>query len=66
MVERYEGLTDAQRKVATNTALRLRHLQKSIEEATVDCYDKGGQASGFLTVIDEKSCVANHYARPRR
>jgi len=42
-----------QRKTAKNTALLLRYLQKSIEEAVVDCYDKAEQASGFLTVSDE-------------
>ena len=66
MVERYEGLTDAQGNIAKNTVLRLRHLQKSIEDATVDRYDEEEQASGFLTVIDETPCVAIHYACPRR
>ena len=53
LVERHEGLIDVQRKTAKNTAFLLRYLQKSIEEAVVDCYDKAEQASGFLTVIDE-------------
>jgi len=40
-------------KVAKDTALSSQHLQKLIEEATVDCYDKEEQASGFLTMIEE-------------
>jgi hypothetical protein len=40
-------------KIAKDTALSPQHLQKLIEEATVDCYDKEEQASGFLTMIEE-------------
>src|SRR5215471_21289296 len=41
------------KKIAKDMALSPRHLQKLIEEATVDCYDKEEQASGFLTMIEE-------------
>jgi hypothetical protein len=41
------------RKIAKNTALMPRHLDKLIEEAIVDCYDKEEQASGFFTMIEE-------------
>lgn len=40
-------------KIAKDTALMPRHLDKLIEEATVDCYDKEEQASGFFTMIEE-------------
>jgi len=52
-------------KIAENTALRLCHPQKSIEEAAVNGYAKEVQASGFLTVMDEKSCVAIHHGQPQ-
>ena len=29
------------------------HLDKLIEEATIDCYDEQEQATGFLTMIEE-------------
>ena len=40
-------------KTTKDTALSPRHLQKLIEEATVDCYDKEEQAIGFLTMIED-------------
>jgi hypothetical protein len=42
-----------ERKTAANTLLRPRHLEKLIEDATVDCYSKEEQASGFLAMIEE-------------
>ena len=53
-------------KIAMNTALRLRRLQKSIEEAAVNCYAKEEQVSEFLTAMDEKSWFPIHHAFPRR
>lgn len=40
-------------KIAKNTALSPGHLDKLIEEATVDCYNKEEQATGFFTMIEE-------------
>jgi hypothetical protein len=40
-------------KIAKKTALGPRHLDKLIEEATVDCYDKEEQASGLFATIEE-------------
>ena len=40
-------------KIAKNTVLSPRHLDKLIEEATVDCYNEEEQATGFLTMIEE-------------
>ena len=40
-------------KITKDTALSPRHLDKLIEEATVDCYDEEEQASGFFAVIEE-------------
>lgn len=40
-------------KIAKDAAFEPRHLDKLIEEATVDCYDKEEQASGFFTMIEE-------------
>jgi len=40
-------------KIAKNTVLSPRHLDKLIEEATVDCYNEEEQATGFFTMIEE-------------
>ena len=40
-------------KITKDTALSPQHLDKLIEEATVDCYDEEEQASGFFAVIEE-------------
>lgn len=40
-------------KIAKNTVLSPRHLDKLIGEATVDCYNEEEQATGFLTMIEE-------------
>lgn len=42
------------RMTAKGMVATRRQLDKLIEEATVDCYDKEEQASGFFTVIEEK------------
>lgn len=39
--------------IAKNTVLSPRHLDKLIEEATVDCYNEEEQATGFFTMIEE-------------
>lgn len=40
-------------KIAKGTAFSPPHLNKLIEEATVDCYDTMEQASGFFNMIEE-------------
>lgn len=40
-------------RIAKNTVLSPRHLDKLIEEATVDCYNEEEQATGFFTMIEE-------------
>lgn len=40
-------------KITKDTALSPQHLDKLIEEATVDCYGEEEQASGFFAVIEE-------------
>lgn len=34
-------------------AVQQRRIRRLIEEATVDCYDEGEQASGFLAMIQD-------------
>src|SRR2546425_10639523 len=41
------------RKTAQGMGATSRQLDKLIEEATVDCYNKEEQASGFFTMIEE-------------
>ncbi len=41
------------KKPASDSLFTPRHLDKLIEEATVDCYDIEEQASGFFTMLEE-------------
>jgi hypothetical protein len=41
------------RKRKTSPGPSARQLDKLIEEATIDAYDEGEQATGFYTMIDE-------------
>jgi len=54
-----------QGKIAKNTVLSPRHLDKLIEEAIVDCYNEEEQGTGFFTMIEEN--LAFPFAtRPRK
>ena len=44
-------------KIAMDSNLSARKLDKMIEEATVDCYDELEQASGFYTMIEDHLAV---------
>jgi Calcium binding len=41
------------RNTSTSPIASVRELDRLIEEATVDAYDEGEQATGFFTMIDE-------------
>ncbi len=45
------------RKTAKGTVSTLRQLNKLIEEATVDCYSREEQVSGFFTMIEQNLAV---------
>jgi hypothetical protein len=52
-----ERTSGAYPKTATGMNLSAKKLDKMIEEATVDCYDEGEQASGFYTMIEDHLAV---------